>query len=978
MIFLLDVDVIQIADATTTATRYFSTEKYGTGSGDTPASTQYVPALRSQGIDSKTLAASSSIEAEGRTSALAAPKDVTVRIYHNVAGKNRVSGIDPETWNLLGQSANLRGVGVGGDGTSYTLSSPFTIANGTVEGHERHGTEYDEITIRPHADAFLTTEPKGRLVGYPNGLRFDGNSAEAEIVGYDSVPSQFTLGAAVLFQRAWDVGASDTQTIAGTRSARLYFTKTTNEYGRQLHFDYEASGATTITIDGPEFDADESVKFITARVDTAHASSTGVEVNFGIDQSFTLAENKSNAFSATAEDWKLGRFRTSTTDSLDTIAGAWFLFSTELADTVLVSYLQSRLTGNESDLVWFFDGTSAGGVLVETASANDSSPLDATITAATAAPLFLGTSSQVGVVMPTILGFQQNAPLTAIDPARKIYRAAYDPVAAISAVVDRQSPYSIEAIYESPLDFADNPPTASGNCTVCPWLGGLVRIHTEVDGVENSADVSGHSIWENSLVLGENLSTAFASRGFNPTGGNDYSFEICFSYDAISGSNGHVIGQTTTGWVEIFASPYANTPDDQFTFRVLTSSGGQVDMTYDLAPRTTHCVRIEAYEDGSDVRTRLLYFGNVVATGEDLSNTLSLGASTTYISNNLDVLSFDLLQVGYMRVWSEVGSSDSDAESKHRQYLYEHPDPSTANLEGLWYRFSTDRTSWIDETSNNYHFTVSSTAVWAPGIASTDRLTASKYLLDKSSTAVTFDSTAYDANFSAIAYFLSGGQTAIPVTAPGGASSQVGLPIAASVPSLLAGGGLYVLLDTDNTATVGLVLDPATATPSATVRVEFVSNHDVRDYRFQPSVIEALYGPNPFVQTSVLSGADADRKAFAERPTRSIEEPVGGNRTLYNDRPAPEGRKWPIDTRFVSIDPAQAEATRIAGHWDSPRPYRTFYIIGRHDSATDQGYTSYSPGTVLKIQNERLNGGEANVLVLDAFKTGTWDRFKAR
>ena len=241
---------------------------------------------------------------------------------------------------------------------------------------------------------------------------------------------------------------------------------------------------------------------------------------------------------------------------------------------------------------------------------------------------------------------------------------------------------------------------------------------------------------------------------------------------------------------------------------------------------------------------------------------------------------------------------------------------------------------------------------------------------------MTFDSTAFDFDDSPISFFLPGitQQTAASTNS---GTPQVGSPVSQTAASLLSGGGLYLLHDPDGTVLIGLIQDPATATPSATFRVEFV-NLDPDEYIFQPSVIEARYAPNPFVQTSVLAGADAGRKSFAERLYRSLDQPVGDNRQLYNDDAAPSGRRLVSDTRFTLRTPAQTEAVRVANHWDSPRPMRTFYVIGNDSSATDQGYTGYKPGSVVKIQSDRLTGGEATVLILDTVKSAKADKFVGR
>lgn len=981
MIFYVDLDYNLISDPTSTGTVYFSTSAPGFLS---PDSTQYAPGLDSVSGFASTL----SLGIDGRTTGPAPPRDVAIRIYHEVAGKNRVSAIDPATRNLIGQAASLKGVGVGGDGTIYSQGSPYTVASGKVIRHKRFGRAYDEITIRPHADAHRITVPSGRLVGYPNGLRFDGNSAEAEITGYTAVPTEFTLGAAVMLPRVWSVGSSDTMTIAGTRSARLYMTKTTNEYGRQLHFAYEKSGPTTVVIDGPTFDADESVKFLTCRVDTAYTGGigTGVSVEFGVGQDFETANNGSDTFSATAEAWKLGRFRTSTTDTADTIIGAWFLFDDQLSDTQLISYISQRLTGDEEGLVWYFPGVAVGGDLLDYATTNKEAPLDAAITNATAAPLLLGASELSGAVMPEVIGYQPNAPLTAIDPPRKIYRAG-ESLGSIGfralgtalspeiSVYDRGVPYGLDAIYDSILDFSDNPPSASGLVTVSPWMGGLVRIHTEVDGVENTADVTGASSWPTSLTLGSGGRISFGTSLNSVFGGSQWAFELWWAWDDEDSSGNNYV--FNSAYMEIRSTFYPNEGgrDVSIQVRINTTAGeNSLVLSVDSIRRNaTVAMRIEAYNvDGSNCAARLLINGRVVDTASEVSQLAASGLDDAELGPDGGLGRFNLTHTLPMRLWSTVGSSDADAESKQRLYLYENPSPSATGLEGLWYRYTTSVSVLADETANGRDGTLISDGFWCPGIPATDRLSAAKYLLGKSSTSVAFGETAYDHDISTISYHIAGGATTQDPDQP------VGISAAQAAASVLSGGGLYLLLNPDNTAIIGQAQDPATATPVASVQVRFVDSLGFADYEALPSVIEALYAPNPTVQTSVLAGADTDRRSFAERPYRSLDEPVGDNRTLYGDDPAPDGRRWLIDTKFADRDPARAEAVRVAAQWDSPRPVRPFHVIGSDPSATDAGFTSYQPGDVLTIRHERLPGGSVNILITDKVPGSTSDRFTGR
>ena len=985
LIFLLDVDSVPLVSPFTTTTHHFSTESFGTGSGDAPPDIQFTPALgdnrfgtvatglSTSGVDNISVDTTLGGELQRvqsspnlRTTGPSRPKDVTIKIAHAVAGQPRVDGIDPETNNLMGQAAFLRGVGTGGDGTVYTFDDPFTVAKGTVVAHTRHGNEFDEITVRPSSSIHRVTLPGQVLAGYPSGLRFNGSTDYAEITGFTDVPKAFTLMCGALVPRAWDVG-SGTQTFASQRSVSFYFSQATG-LGRQLHLSYAHSGGTA-TLDGPEFDADERVHFFTVVVDTEHASSTGVEATFYIDQGpGTTVENTTDAFVYTSEAWRLGRFRTTTTQTADTILGAWALFDTELPARTVRSYTTQRLTGVEDHLTWWFPGDAVSSTLLDYASANAAAPLDAAITGATEAPLFLGTPDLAGTLLPAVYGSQKNVPLTAIDPARKIYRVAGDDVAAVTAVVDRQVPYEIEAEYDSPLDFADNPPTSSGNCTVCPYMGGLVRMHTEVDGVENSADVLGHSFWGNALVLGNDLTDAHVSWGMTDLDpvyiSGEWAVETWVALRKKDADTTADVLAICDFW-RMTATPIQGDGEQiRYTVTVTKSDFSTLSLSYDSCVNTTIPFRIEAKNDGSGGSlARLLVAGKVVDTASDGSTELLTAASaffTPELGRSTSGDGPDLASYLPVRLWSAAGSSDADAESKHQEYLFENPSPSASDLEGLWYRYSSSPTTLDDETANGYDGTISSTALWCPGHA-TDRLSVVNTILSHPSltTTTTFDSSAFSFNPSSIAVHVRDRR-----------------PIGDVAADILSGGNLYMLHGPDETVTIGYVRDPATATPDATHWCELVKVEDI-DLLFQPSSTVAYYGNNPLVQTSVLAGAEANRRAFAEKPDRVVEVEVGDNRTIYGDEEPPLGRALPINTMFVDRLPAQSVAKVIADMWDTVRPQRTVYLIGS-DGDRDNGFTSVRPGQILTLRHERFSGGSITVLVLRVVKNSTYDQFVVR
>lgn len=898
--FLLDIEHCDPADATDTGTEYYSDATYGTGSGDTPADTPFLEIL--DGVPPRVLELGTGGLASGPTQ----PRRITANLKRYQSGENQLTALDGR--NILGRSGYLRVVGVGGDGTVWTLDNPAVVANGANITTSESSRDIS-IGIQPHVRAHQIKLPRSRLLGYPNGLRGNGNTSEAD-VPYNTVPTALTLVALVLTPQVWTVGATDHQTIFGQDSVHAYFEETgTNE--RRLMLDVRnAANTAWHTLTGSAFDPDEDVHAMSWRFNTSTLAT-----RFGLDSTFEDITAPAD-FGALTANWKLGRLQTSLTDVFDTIAGGFALFDAWLTDSEVVDVISERMTGSEDNLLWFFPGETAAGDILDYAAVNAAAPLDATLTDATAAPLFTGTAQLAGVALNEVTGYVQNAPMVPIDPSRKIYRIGND-VGAIFDVFDRGVPYAIEAAYSSPLDFADNPPTVSGNVTTCPHMGGLVRVHTEVDGVENTADCGGLGLYDFSLNLGflvgggsrvtwgtTDLDTVYLSP--------PWAQEIFYYWDGVNLGTKYI-------WTSSFWQLLTNASSDpdvaSYSVFVYLDDATFMEVTFQLERRIRVAFKVEAWEDAGDAHARVLMDGNVIGSATAAGKLLRTAASTLVPALGGPTLGFTADHFGVLpvRLWSTVAATDAAAEDAQRLYLFNNPGPSTTGLEGLWYRHTGDQAVLVDETTNSNDGTVDSGAVWGPKPGCVSPISAARSLLTDAGVTVTLRDSAYDAIGGASGRFINTEKS-----------------IAQAAAEILDGAGLYLLLNPDGTATIGLQPDPATATPVGTLFVDDPHPAEVND--LPPSLVRCNWGPNPTVQTSVLAGADDDRKSFASQAWRTTDYEIGTNRQVYADEDPPNGRRLEINTGFVSQSAAKAEAARRGEIWKNPRPVRRCRVLGRLDT----------------------------------------------
>lgn len=957
MTYLLDLDSVDPADSTDVITSYFATgEGFVTGPADTPASQVYQPGLLSKPELVVELAD------DGMASGAASAREVTVDLARHLFGVDRLAALDGR--EILNRHARLVAVGTGGDGTVYSYASPAVVADGVVSSTSRSSHTLT-LSIRPSSRAHRVELGRTKLLGYPNGLRFDGNSAEAAVPD-STIPAAFTLQALVLVPRIWSVGASDRMTVAAARSAHLYFERDpTDTWRRRLGFEYTTTAAAIVTVNGPTFDAREQTAWLSVRVDTA-AGGGGVDVRFGVDQAFADGASAS-AFVESVENWKLGRYRTSSTDSADTIIGAWALFDEWLSDRVLVNRQNGRLVGDEPELVWYFPGEATGVTLFDYATVNAASPLNATITTATAAPLFEGKADMVGTVLPDYIGHVRNAPLIPIDPARLIYRIGRD-IGSGYQVLDRSVPYTLTT-YSSPLDLWDATAPAAGNAYFTPHLGGIVRLN-EIDGSDSTANVTGASLWDSAMWVPldytiTEVSSFFISGTVGTFNGGQWAIEMWL----INLGSSPTLGVGSYARMnEVFEITEVENNDGSFTLRAKVSYGvGEIVLDYSRAWEVGSAVaiRLEAVDDGADVTARLLINGRVdqsdVAVGQSLPTGLS---ARNLLFGNSPHGAFSILPI---RIWSAAGTSDANAETLHRTYLYSNPSPSATNLAGMWLEHHGDPTILIDDTSSGNNGNVSSVVRWAPGMPATDRISAVHQILERAGITPTERESAYDFDPSAV-----------------GRVYDSPISVARAAAELLRGGGLYLVLKPDGTAIIGMVVDPALATPAGTILVED-ADPAVADGP-PPSDVRATWGENPHVQEEGLAGADAALRSYAAREVREVTEEISDNRDVYDDEPPPQGRSLLVDTAFADQRPAVTEAQRIGLVWKSPRPVRALKLIHADASSGSGGFNAVELGEIYTIRwrepgpvtSGPLTVREETVMLLAVTQAEEFDTLKAR
>lgn len=902
--YLLDLDHNDPADPSDVDTLYICdasrTEGFGTVKGETPDAQQFLTLLKNR--PSRIVETASGGLSSGPTSA----RTITARLARYVSGgPDRLAALEGR--NIFGQRAFLRAVGTGGDGTAYPLTSPAVIADGTVVGSQK-SSRYWDVTIQPNRRIHQSFLPSRRLLGYPHGLRFNGNTAEAD-VPYSTVPAAFTLVALLLTPMDWTVGATDHQTIFGQDSINAYY-EASSTYKRRVMLNVRNAADTGWhTLQGSEWEPDDEAHFMSWRFNT-----TTRAARVSLDTAFEDLTAPAD-FGALTANWKLGRLKNSMINAADTIIAGWAMFSEWLTDAQLINIMSGRMTGSEDDLVFWFPGESLAGTLFDYAEVNAASPLDATITDAVAAPMMTGTAELAGSLPPQPVGLVRNVPATPIDPSRKISSAGGN-VGSIFSVYDRAVPYNIEATYSSPLDFADNPPTADGNVTACPRMGGLVRIHTERDGVENTIDCGGLGLYDFSLNLGTDFGNSkvdFGTQLDSVYNSGAWGQEIFFYV----GNDGPDAGVVWFSEQWRLTATFDSNDDSVSILKVLINldGGGDLQMQVPVGVRRRVAVKVQAWNDGSGgSASRMLVDGNVVATDSDNSN--ELDSITSSLAHQL-MWSFEqMAHIGVlpMRLFSAVEATDALAEAEQRKYLFNNPPPTASDLEGLWVRSKGDPLVLVDETANGYDGTVDAGAVWGPRPGCVGPFGSAMSVLD--GVPVTVRDAAYvQVPLFSFGEHVSGERTLADIAA-----------------SLLDGAGLFLVQFPDGSVEIGRQPDPSSDDPIGVLLVADADPAAVTN--LPPSAVRVRWGFNPAIQSSILAGADDDRRSFASKAWRSddfeVEASAGIlNRDLYSDDPLPDGRRLEFESGYYAKSAASVLAARRGEIWKGPRPVRKVRLLRR-------------------------------------------------
>lgn len=951
---------LEHVNATTGADSQWFDASTGGYSGLSPRSVQYVPC-----IDGASVSPFREQVVDGRTvKEPTPPADVSLTLLRYVNGIDRLSALIGR--NILGRSATVGYVGTAADGTVYTPAAPFVIAQGQVIPPFKVAPDKWTITVRPQNALYQREVPSRALLGYRTGVLGNGDGAATTVIvatGYSTISAATTLVALVLVPRLWDIGASDTHAIWANKGLFFGAKRHTDGYSWRLFCRYSTTtGGTLEEIPGPVIEPDETLRLLSCRFTAA--TKTAV---FGVDTTFSTAVG-SAAFVAlsAAEDWQMMRFRTDATSVSGTLMGAFMLFTSVLTDGEVAALAAARARGDEATLKLYYRETDGAGTYLDEAAANAASPIDATITAGTETSLFEGPLELAGVKPPLILQ-GQHMPLVPVDHARLIYRASKHPIENASRVMDGGNNFTITHRY-SVKDLVTNAPGA-GEVAMTPDMGGLFRFNSLTDGAELAADIQGSSGWPMSLALGTDHGFSEVDLGTSlgpdlvSTGG--YALEIWFETGAELPSSSGVIW--SSGFITVAMSYVFNKAPYLFV-RVEGTSG---DITFDLDPipvLTVVSLRIEAWNNGSDMASRVLLNGVVVdaatAAGTNLTNVVAVPPKKAILADNasIPVLGFPHVGALPLRAWSLVSPTsrtNAVAEAETRKFLFRHPvngvDAEWSDLVGLWYRFTTDINQVDDETGNGYHGTVVNGGTfgrWRPGLCWSDPLHAPAYLLQEHG--------GYD-----LATQLTIADLAYAYLEP--AAQDLWFPPETKMSKALAmaAGPGFVFLRADGTAVLGLVVDATAGNSQGTVAgVLEVGEKTVaagEGKGMPPSLVVAEYARIGATGQTALAATDSERRALMSAEVREDAIPIGANATIYGDLPFPDGVRLYSLARFRDAGPTRRELQRLASIWADPRPMYEVRLEGA-------GRT-LQVGDIWAV-TDPLGGATAYVLVM-ARVTGT-------
>ena len=593
--------------------------------------------------------------------------------------------------------------------------------------------------------------------------------------------------------------------------------------------------------------------------------------------------------------------------------------------------------------------TQQSGTLLDLTENNGSSPFDATFTNCRPASLFEGDEGMAGLLLPRVWQMQ-HIPPTWVDAPNKIARVSDVPCEGITWAGDLGDVITLEQ-HGSILGFVESAP-AAGAAAVTGFGGGLIKLGANLtDNGRLAADVLGTSADAYSLSLGANHggSTCTFPSGFLP-GGSDFAIDFKFSYAGVNATTGAIFISSFLEVVKLTDT----VGDDVVQFKVFYKAGvvdpaGFISLTASVPELGTTFARIQGREVGGEVEAKLVVNGALVGS-ETTGGGFELAEASLTTTRIGDSTDFDYVGSLPLRWWGPTGVQTTDAalESHVRKFLFRNPvdgtDAEWSQLSGFWHRPdpSSPLNTVKDEIGSNDGTVTNPGASgrFAPGLCWADPLFAYMLLLRDyagiAETDITITEQAYD------------GVEHSPLCLWAGSAGEETLgAVLAQLPG-------YVLLSSDETATIGAFVAPTQANSSGTLAEgdtcttiepgEDVLRPEANAGALPPSVAMAEWG-RIGIRQDPDSTVAADRAALMVRDVASETIPVGTNETKYNDKPYPNGRVIKLIGCYRDRDAALAALDKLVAQWEDPRDVRTV--------AVTPGQQAPRPGEVWGFRDPR-------------------------
>jgi len=926
---LLEVDSVDVSSLAAT-THYHSDKAFVSGSGDTPASTQYLPNLLISDLEVYRQAISLDGSTGGSTES---DSEITVRLARYLGSDevDRLTEYDGE--ELFGQTARLLAVGTLPDGTVTTLASPRILVSGTVSDWLR-GHDDMEIKITRKQSGVKNLMPTKRLLGYRDGLYFDGSTSYVD-TGLAWTPTSFTIMVRMMAIRNIPASPEFLVSNGGSSSDTV------------LHFYYSDNGYVAArlpsldTIISPTFGDDDYGVFNWAVIQFDESTETARcwlngeynDEGWGVPLSWSATTN-----------WYIGADVAESFRFFDGAISCVAFFDSFLDEDTVLTYQRSRLTGEEDNLVLFYPGENLSTTLYDYAIANDP-PLDGTI-AGSGSSISTGEGDPevAGNLLPVVIGRFKNALGIPVDPTVQLYRFAAS-CQEITEVRDRGAPYTITATYDNFDTFSAASPTAGNAVVYVPMA--LVKVGgTLSDQAVITADGLGESLFSYGLQTdGAVYTTCGTGLAAVPQGPFSVEFDLCLTA-LPSSTHLPIMGDYNAGSRGFMVSVIDDSSHRSGIYVRTCNAKPAVDSYYfDRAVNLFEPARFSVVvsESGSTVTVELykngVLFGTEDNSGEGLlrntSSTIALTFGAEYtgaaFTKFLDNASF-----GTFRLWSKALS-----ESEVRQYMFENPDPATSGLAGMWVGSDYDTTTVPDEVSTNDGAFVG-TPTWVGGLSNGSPLAAAVSLLSRYASIDVADIEVAES-----AWDSSQRGADLLIDQEGTVESYVSLVLASI-------GGWAVSPPSDYDIRLGATLNPDSLTSSKTILAHEVLSVERLRTVAPPQTWNVGYGPNWHVQTGVelvasVSGSD---RSFYSKEIR-----LASSRAKKNDvRYPPAGRESSPGGLWTARRGAALQAASLKSLYRLRPELQRVTLL--------HALTGIVPGDVASLTHDDLDSSGSNYLVL--------------